>query len=126
MTRLKQDKVDQLLTRCQREVDEGLLPSCQVALGIDGKVEVFETFGNESNDTRYIIFSSTKAFVASAVWILIGEGKSAVGGIGLDTLADAHGRWALTETRQLGSDTLQVYERQRASSGKVGTGFPPG
>ena len=34
MTRLKQDKVDQLLTRCQREVDEGLLPSCQVALGI--------------------------------------------------------------------------------------------
>ena len=66
MTRLKQDKVDQLLTRCRREVDEGLLPSCQVALGIDGKVEVFETFGNESNDTRYIIFSSTKAFVRSA------------------------------------------------------------
>lgn len=45
--------------------------------------------------------------------ILLGEGKSAVAGIGLDTLADAHGRWALTETRQLGSDTLQVYERQR-------------
>jgi len=45
--------------------------------------------------------------------ILIGEGKSAVGGIGLDVLADAHGRWTPTETRQLGSDTLQVYERQR-------------
>jgi diaminohydroxyphosphoribosylaminopyrimidine deaminase/5-amino-6-(5-phosphoribosylamino)uracil reductase len=58
--------------------------------------------------------------------ILLGEGKSAVAGIGLDTLADAHGRWTLMETRQLGSDTLQVYERQRASSGKVGTGFPPG
>lgn len=58
--------------------------------------------------------------------ILLGEGKAAVGGIGLDVLADAHDRWSLTETRQLGSDTLQVYERQRASSGKVGTGFPPG
>jgi diaminohydroxyphosphoribosylaminopyrimidine deaminase/5-amino-6-(5-phosphoribosylamino)uracil reductase len=45
--------------------------------------------------------------------ILIGEGKAAVGGIGLDLLADAHGRWTPTETRQLGSDTLQVYERQR-------------
>jgi diaminohydroxyphosphoribosylaminopyrimidine deaminase/5-amino-6-(5-phosphoribosylamino)uracil reductase len=58
--------------------------------------------------------------------ILLGEGKAAVGTLGLDALADAHGRWTLTETRQLGSDTLQVYERQRASSGKVGTGLPPG
>lgn len=53
--------------------------------------------------------------------ILLGEGKAAIGALGLDALADAHGRWTLTETRQLGSDTLQVYERQRASSGKVGT-----
>lgn len=45
--------------------------------------------------------------------ILIGEGKAAIGGLGLDALADAHGRWMLTETRQLGSDTLQVYERDR-------------
>jgi diaminohydroxyphosphoribosylaminopyrimidine deaminase/5-amino-6-(5-phosphoribosylamino)uracil reductase len=45
--------------------------------------------------------------------ILIGEGKTGITGIGLDALADAHGRWAPVETRQLGSDTLQVYERQR-------------
>ena len=45
--------------------------------------------------------------------ILIGEGKPGVAGIGLDSLADAHGRWALTGMRQLGSDTLQVYERTR-------------
>jgi len=57
--------------------------------------------------------------------ILIGEGKAGIGGIGLEALADAHGRWHPTGTRQLGSDTLQVYERQRASSGKAGTGFPP-
>lgn len=75
MAKLKQDKVDQLLTRAQREVDDGLLPSCQVALAIDGKVEVFETFGEATNETRYAIFSSTKAFVAGAVWVLIGEGK---------------------------------------------------
>jgi diaminohydroxyphosphoribosylaminopyrimidine deaminase/5-amino-6-(5-phosphoribosylamino)uracil reductase len=45
--------------------------------------------------------------------ILIGAGKPAVAGIGLDALADAHGRWRPTGTRQLGSDTLQVYERER-------------
>jgi diaminohydroxyphosphoribosylaminopyrimidine deaminase/5-amino-6-(5-phosphoribosylamino)uracil reductase len=45
--------------------------------------------------------------------ILIGEGKPGVAAIGLESLADAHGRWAPTGTRQLGSDTLQVYERQR-------------
>jgi diaminohydroxyphosphoribosylaminopyrimidine deaminase/5-amino-6-(5-phosphoribosylamino)uracil reductase len=45
--------------------------------------------------------------------ILIGEGKPGISGIGLDALAEAHGRWTLLETRQLGSDTLQVYERER-------------
>ncbi|HEX4904173.1 MAG TPA: serine hydrolase domain-containing protein [Acidimicrobiales bacterium] len=79
MTRLKQDKVEQLLARARREVDEGLVPSTQVALAIDGEVEVFETFGDQTNETRYVIFSSTKAFVAGAVWVLIGEGKVDVG-----------------------------------------------
>jgi CubicO group peptidase (beta-lactamase class C family) len=79
MTRLKQDKVEQLLTRAQREVNDGLLPSCQLALAIDGKVEVFETFGTESNESSYVIFSATKAFVAGGIWVLIGEGKVDVG-----------------------------------------------
>ena len=45
--------------------------------------------------------------------ILIGEGKAALTEIGLDRLGGAHARWRLTDTRQLGSDTLQVYERVR-------------
>ena len=45
--------------------------------------------------------------------ILIGEGRSAVGNIGLASLADAHGRWERTETRTLGTDILEVYERLR-------------
>ena len=49
--------------------------------------------------------------------ILIGAGKPAVGDIGLADLAGAHGRWRRVETRQLGSDTREVYERTRASSG---------
>jgi diaminohydroxyphosphoribosylaminopyrimidine deaminase/5-amino-6-(5-phosphoribosylamino)uracil reductase len=45
--------------------------------------------------------------------ILIGAGKPALGDIGLDRLADAHGRWQLADARMLGSDRLEVYERQR-------------
>ena len=45
--------------------------------------------------------------------ILIGDGKAALAGIGLDGLAAAHGRWRLVDTRQLGIDTLEVYERIR-------------
>jgi diaminohydroxyphosphoribosylaminopyrimidine deaminase/5-amino-6-(5-phosphoribosylamino)uracil reductase len=43
--------------------------------------------------------------------ILIGGGTSALGDIGLEQLADAHGRWTLVDSRMLGSDRLEVYER---------------
>ena len=45
--------------------------------------------------------------------ILIGGGKAALGDIGLTDLADAHGRWRLSDSRLLGSDRLDVYERVR-------------
>ena len=43
--------------------------------------------------------------------ILIGEGRAALGDIGLIRLAEAHGRWRLADSRMLGSDRLEVYER---------------
>ena len=45
--------------------------------------------------------------------ILIGEGKSSVGYVGLEGLADAHHRWRLADTAALGIDRLEVYERVR-------------
>jgi diaminohydroxyphosphoribosylaminopyrimidine deaminase/5-amino-6-(5-phosphoribosylamino)uracil reductase len=45
--------------------------------------------------------------------ILIGEGLSALAGIGLHALADAHGRWLLRDSRRLGLDRLEIYERLR-------------
>jgi len=45
--------------------------------------------------------------------ILIGEGRPAIGDIGLGTLADAHGRWRPVDSRMLGADRLEIYERQR-------------
>ncbi len=45
--------------------------------------------------------------------LLIGEGKSSVGYVGLTSLADAHGRWRHVGARELGMDRLEVYERIR-------------
>ncbi len=67
--------VGKLLTRARREVDEGLLPSCQLALGLENEIVVNEAFGNTTLDSRYVIFSATKAVVAGAVWQLIGSGE---------------------------------------------------
>ena len=47
--------------------------------------------------------------------IIVGEGKSSFGYVGLDTIADAHGRWDLVDERRLGVDRLEVYERVRES-----------
>lgn len=66
-------EIDALITRVHREIDSGLLPSCQIALARNGELELFEAFGDATTDTRYIVFSATKAFVASLVWVLIGE-----------------------------------------------------
>ena len=72
---LKTDKVLELLHRVQREVEEGLLPSAQVAIARDGKVGVFESYGSARSDSLTCIFSATKAITSSAAWILIQEGK---------------------------------------------------
>lgn len=45
--------------------------------------------------------------------ILLGGGKSALADTGLDQLSGAHGQWQRSNTRQLGSDMLEVYERVR-------------
>jgi CubicO group peptidase (beta-lactamase class C family) len=68
-------RLEELRTRVRREIDSSLLPSCQFALGKEGQLAAFETVGAASNTTRYVIFSATKAFVASAALLLVGEGS---------------------------------------------------
>lgn len=65
---------DPILDAARKLVDDGSTPACQVAVGRDGEVVCFETFGAATNDTRFCVFSATKPIVASAVWQLIGEG----------------------------------------------------
>ncbi len=66
-------KVDRLLARVRREVDEGLLPATQIAVARDGEVLIDETFGAPP-ESRFLVFSATKALVAAAMWRLIDRG----------------------------------------------------
>lgn len=45
--------------------------------------------------------------------IIVGGGLPGIADIGLGSLAGAHGRWQLADTRRLGADTLEVYARTR-------------
>jgi CubicO group peptidase (beta-lactamase class C family) len=74
MPALDGSKVEVLLERARKEVDEGLLPSAQLALARDGEVVVNEAFGDATTDTRYVVFSCTKGIVAGAVWLAFGDG----------------------------------------------------
>ena len=76
---LDPERLGALVTRARREVDQGLLPSCQLAVARHGQLGLFETLGHADGMGRYTIFSCTKAAVAAAAWLLIGEGKLDVG-----------------------------------------------
>src|SRR5690242_1100369 len=66
--------VDALLARARREVDDGLLPSCQLAIGYEGEIVASAVFGDATEDTRYVAYSATKPFIAAAIWSLMGDG----------------------------------------------------
>ena len=61
--------------RVRQEVDAGLLPSAQIAVARHGKIVLFETFGDASNNTLYCVFSATKAITSAAAWLLVERDK---------------------------------------------------
>lgn len=66
--------LDKLLDQARADVESGWLPACQLAVARHGELMAFETYGDATNDTRFLAFSCTKPIVASAVWLLIGDG----------------------------------------------------
>lgn len=72
---IEPDALEDLLARARREVDAGLLPSCQLALARHGRLVADVTLGDATADTRYVMFSCTKALIAGAVWLLMAEGR---------------------------------------------------
>src|SRR5688572_13598904 len=69
--------------------------------------------GGSATATAFLAADLVDRILIYRAPILVGEGKSSFGYIGLDAIADAHGRWRAGDARPLGIDRLEVYERVR-------------
>ncbi|HEX9683224.1 MAG TPA: serine hydrolase domain-containing protein [Acidimicrobiales bacterium] len=70
------DRLDALVERARQMVEgsEQALESGQVAVARGGRLVRQVTFGDASPVARFNVFSVTKAFIAAAVWQLMGDG----------------------------------------------------
>ncbi|MEM7141675.1 MAG: serine hydrolase domain-containing protein [Actinomycetota bacterium] len=74
MSTIIPERVTKLLDRCRREVDEGRVPGCQVAVGFEGEVVLFEAFGDLTTDHRLHTYSAIKPTVSLTVLELAAAG----------------------------------------------------
>src|SRR2546423_14535574 len=72
---IDRSRLDAVDERIQQEIDEGRLPGAQGAVGRQGQVAAFRAFGDATVDALFCMFSATKVLVASAVWLLLQEGR---------------------------------------------------
>ena len=75
MTTLSATGLDALFQRIQREVDHGLVSAAQVAVGLEGELVAFASFGTATDDSRFVIFSATKTLVAMALLSHLADGS---------------------------------------------------
>jgi len=71
--------------------------------------------GGSATATAFLAADLVDRILIYRAPIIVGEGKSSFGYVGLDAIADAHGRWVHSDGRALGIDRLEVYERVRES-----------
>jgi len=69
--------------------------------------------GGSATATAFLAADLVDRILIYRAPIIVGEGKSSFGYVGLDAIADAHGLWAPSDGRTLGIDRLEVYERVR-------------
>lgn len=95
-------------------VPEGVtaLPSPEAVAGLAG-VQYLYVEGGAATAAAFLAADLVDELHLYTAPILIGDGRRALGALGLARLEDAHGRWRTRETRQLGSDRFAAYWRTR-------------
>ena len=68
--------------------------------------------GGSSTATAFLAEDLVDRILIYRAPIIVGEGKSSFGYVGLDAIADAHDRWRFVDEQRLGVDRLEVYERE--------------
>lgn len=107
-----------VLTRAAAPTGWHALPS-PAAISNMAKVQYLFVEGGAEAAAAFLAADLVDRLLLYRAPIVIGAGKPAIGDIGLGNLAESHGRWALTDQRRLGSDTLEVYERAKRGLGEV-------
>src|SRR4051812_17921019 len=74
------ERMEMVFARARRDVEQGVLPSAQIAIARHGRLAGMRSFGEAvqgglkqaaTDQTLYCIFSCTKVPVAAAIWLLI-------------------------------------------------------
>ena len=102
-----------ILTRGQGVEDWARLGSPQEVFDLDDVNDLLVE-GGSGAATAFLAADLVDRMLIYRAPILIGEGRSSVGYVGLTSLAEAHRRWRLAHSRMLGIDRLEVYERDRS------------
>ena len=93
------ERLELFLRRARLEVEHGPLPSAQVAVAKGGRLVAFETYGDATPTSRYILQSVGRVVVAAAAWKQLDDGL-----LGLDDrLADR-----IPEIATFGKDVITI------------------
>ena len=101
-----------VLTRGTAPEGVTALPAPEAIAGLDGVLHLYVEGGAETA-AAFLAADLVDELHLYQAPILIGDGRRSLGALGLTSLADAHGRWRMSERRQLGSDTFTAYWRTR-------------
>lgn len=98
-----------VLTRGKAPNGWNALPSPEAITAMDG-VQYLFVEGGAQTAAAFLRAGLVDRLLIYRAPILVGGGLPGLADFGLASLAAAHGQWCMTERRQLGSDTLEVYE----------------
>jgi diaminohydroxyphosphoribosylaminopyrimidine deaminase/5-amino-6-(5-phosphoribosylamino)uracil reductase len=101
-----------LLTRGEAVAGWVILPSPQDVYRLHDVNDLLVE-GGSATATAFLSADLVDRILIYRAPIIVGEGKSSFGYVGLDAIADAHGRWRSCGEQRLGVDRLEVYERVR-------------
>lgn len=101
-----------VLTRGPAPEGTTALPAPEAIAGLEG-VQYLYVEGGAATAAAFLAADLVDELHLYTAPILIGDGKRALGPLGLANLGEAHGRWHLNERRQLGSDSFAAYLRNR-------------
>ena len=142
MTSIVQSRLDALVTRCRREVDEGRLPGYQLAVGFENEIVYAEAYGDAADHNRFHTYSAVKPTVSLTVLELAAEGLLDVDATVASVLPESNtmissatsrteskSRGRLRSSSRVMTTTLSRVveeESERAGSGCTGLELGPG